>query len=197
MFCCGRGRRRQRKYGRFWAKIGIGLLPGNSELTLTVRTPFFGRVNGVSLGFDKRQFGRMAFIECPSACESIAVIDLRTLSFLKQSHDLSVEYEISANRSAILHFDLNGLSEALQYLPKEPVQNLHEPVALYGRDSHNDLLKAYTVQRIAADDSFVLQTVATSAPNVISTLRVPTRKNYGSRRQQEFRDYTFGFRNAK
>jgi invasion protein IalB len=112
-----------------WAKVGLTIVGRNSDPQMTIRIPGMKEIgDGISVGFDGRQYGRVFLRECEflsRACETTFNVDERLRSKLGTSEALTVEYKFAKDQSTLLEFDLKGMIDALGYLASlvDPVLN--------------------------------------------------------------------------
>ncbi|WP_426409472.1 invasion associated locus B family protein [Bradyrhizobium ganzhouense] len=111
-----------------WAKVGITMVGHNSPSKMTLRVPGFTPVgDGISVGFDGQQFGRVFIRNCDFAnrvCETTFDISPDFQSMLLKKSSMSVEYKFDADKTTYIEFDLKNMLDATAYLA-----NLADPAS--------------------------------------------------------------------
>jgi hypothetical protein len=165
---------------------------------MTVRTPILKYLrNGISLGFDGRQVAKGIVDSCSdSFCESAIALDETLLNQIGTRHKMSIEYQLSDDKSALLVFDLDQVVPALR-----SAALISEPVTwASGNDAKNDgksepvrlVLERRKFEQVIASSK---STEAWKAPlqkcaEVPSTKVVFMNKDLTLQNEREFREWT-------
>lgn len=103
-----------------WAKIGISIANQAGDPEMTIRIPFVRFLkSGISVGFDGKQSSRSFIDTCTiAACEAAIDVDARLSYQIGTSDKMTIEYQVKADESVALGFDLEGIVPALSHLRK-------------------------------------------------------------------------------
>lgn len=99
----------------FWTKVAITIGSSSGDLAMTVRTPFLKNLrSGISLGFDGRQAVKGIIDNCSNSfCESTIALDESLMNQIATRKKMSIEYQVSDQKSALLILDLDQILPAL------------------------------------------------------------------------------------
>jgi invasion protein IalB len=162
-----------------WTKVAIAAASPYGDLAMTVRTPLLKYLRtGISLGFDGRQAGRGIIDTCSvTSCESTIALDDRLIVQLSIGDKMTIDYQVAADKGALLVLELDQMAKALGALGTNSV------LAFIGGSQQGQFagmadVRTFVLERRKFDsavDSNAAATVAWKAP-LLKCIGLPAKK---------------------